>query len=51
MTCDVDIFELKPETKNQKLKKRKEFQFGIFLNKSFKKKCFDIRINQKLKKA
>lgn len=41
----VDIFELKPETKNQKLKKKKkEFQFGIFLNKSFKKKCFDIRI-------
>lgn len=46
----VDIFELKPETKNQKLIWKwvfifiKEFQFGIFLNKSFKKKCFDIRI-------
>lgn len=46
----VDIFELKPKTKNQKLIWKwvfifiKEFQFGIFFNKSFKKKCFDIRI-------
>lgn len=46
----VDIFELKPETKNQKLIWKwvfhihKRISIWNFFNKSFKKKCFDITI-------
>lgn len=50
VTCDVDIFELKPETKNQKLIWKwvfifiKEFQFGIFLIKVLKRNALTLEL-------
>lgn len=50
VTCDVDIFELKPETKIQKLIWKwvfifiKEFQFGIFLIKVLKRNALTLEL-------